>query len=255
LQQGAMTDDSKTSLLMPHEQGLKLAYDHARLEPRRRFLRLLIREIGFRFLVRLGHVEGLEHVPPSGPAIVLINHIAFIDPIAVMHVLPRNVVPMAKREVYQFPVIGIFPRLWEVIPVHREGVDRRAIRRALEVLRAGEMVLIAPEGTRSPALKQAREGVAYLAARTGAPVLPVAVDDTIGFPTHPFAARWRGPGVSIRIGAPFRYRSDLLEGGGLDLRLMTDEAMAMLASILPDHRRGFYADWVGRPLETIEAQH
>lgn len=247
-----MADDSKISIVIPIEKSVDARYDHTRLEARRNFLRLLIREIGFRCLARLERVEGLEHVPLTGPAIVLINHIAFIDPIAVLHVFPRNLVPMAKREVYRIPFIGIFPRLWGVIPVDREGVDRGAIRHALQILDAGEVVLLAPEGTRSPTLQKGREGVAYLAARTGAPILPVAVDGTEGFPTYPLSTRWREPGVTIRFGAPFRFRRNLRDSGKLDLRRMTDEAMAVLASLLPEKRRGYYADWVGRPLTTIE---
>ena len=104
-----------------------LSYDHASFELRRRFLRFLIRNIGFTLLAKLDHVEGLEHIPSTGPAILMINHIAMIDPIVVMHVIPRNIVPMAKIEVYNYPFIGIFPRIWGVIPVRREEVDRRAI--------------------------------------------------------------------------------------------------------------------------------
>jgi 1-acyl-sn-glycerol-3-phosphate acyltransferase len=91
-------------------------------------LRFLIRTIGFTVLVKLASVEGLENVPSHGPAILMINHIAFVDPIVVLHLVPRNIVPMAKVEVYDYPVVGIFPRLWGVIPVRREEVDRRAIQ-------------------------------------------------------------------------------------------------------------------------------
>jgi 1-acyl-sn-glycerol-3-phosphate acyltransferase len=49
----------------------------------------------------------------------MINHIAFVDPIVVLHIVPRNIVPMAKIEVYDYPLVGIFPRLWNVIPVRR----------------------------------------------------------------------------------------------------------------------------------------
>jgi len=75
-------------------------YDHARLEGRRWVLRWMLREIGFRFLVKFDRVEGLEYFPAVGPAILMINHIAFVDPIVVLAALPRNIVPMAKIEVY-----------------------------------------------------------------------------------------------------------------------------------------------------------
>jgi len=225
-------------------------YDHAHWERRRRFLRFLIRVIGFNLLVRLESVEGLENVPATGPAILMINHMAFVDPIVVLHLLPRNIVPMAKVEVYNYPLIGIFPRAWGVIPVRREEVDRRAIQGALDVLRAGEIILVAPEATRSPQLQRGKEGVAYLASRSGAPIIPVAIEGTEGFPTLPFRKRWRGPGVQVRFGRPFCFRTEL-ERRHDQLRQMTDEAMYLLAAMLPERRRGVYADLSKATRETL----
>lgn len=227
-------------------------YDHSRFETRRRFLRFLIRTIGFSILVKLDRVEGLENVPAEGSAVLLINHIAFLDPIVVLHVIPRNIVPLAKIEVYNYPVIGIFPRLWGVIPVRREEVDRRAIQQAMDVLKAGEIVLVAPEGTRGDSLQPAKEGVAFLASRTGAPIVPVAVEGTTGFPTLPVASRWSGPGAFVRFGRPFCYRSTLERPGREELRKMTDEAMYALSAMLPEHRRGVYADLSRATQDTIE---
>ena len=102
----------------------------------RRILRFLLRHVGFTLLAKLHQVEGQENIPESGPAILMINHIAFIDPIVVLDVTKRDIVPMAKIEVYDYPVIGIVPHLWGVIPVRREEFDRRAVQQSLEVLRA-----------------------------------------------------------------------------------------------------------------------
>jgi 1-acyl-sn-glycerol-3-phosphate acyltransferase len=238
------------------EKGKKFSssvkYEHARWELRRRFLRFLIRSIGFTLLAKLDRVEGLENVPARGPAILLINHIAFIDPLVVLHVLPRNIVPLAKIEVYDYPVVGIFPRLWGVIPIRRDEFDRRAVQQVLEVIRAGEIVLVAPEGTRSPQLTQGKEGIAYLASRSGAPVIPVAVDGTPGFPALRFSPRWRGPGATVRFGKPFRFLPDAQQTRRAGLRRMTDEAMYILASMLPEHRRGVYADLSSATQDTIE---
>jgi 1-acyl-sn-glycerol-3-phosphate acyltransferase len=226
-------------------------YDHARLEGRRWFLRRLIRDIGFRFLVRLDRVEGLEHLPATGPAILMINHIAFVDPIVVLGVLPRNVVPLAKIEVYRYPVWGIFPWMWEVIPVRRAEVDRSALRKARQVLEAGEVILMAPEGTRGPALQRGKEGVAYLGSRTEAVVVPVAVEGTKGFPSLS-PARWRQPGASVTLGRPFRFRPSVPRPGRDELRLMTDEAMFVLAGMLPEALRGVYANLSLATLSTID---
>jgi 1-acyl-sn-glycerol-3-phosphate acyltransferase len=228
-------------------------YDHAHLEGRRRFLRFLIRVIGFQWLAKVDQVEGLENIPAEGPAILMINHIAFIDPIAVLHVIPsRNIIPMAKIEVYNYPLIGIFPRMYGVIPVRREEVDRRAIQTALDVLRAGEIILVAPEAHRAPQLQIGKEGVAYLGSRSGVPIIPVAVDNTVGFPSFRFSKRWSEPGAHIRFGIPFRYHPELKHARSETLRKMTDEAMYILAGMLPEYRRGVYRDLSKATLETIE---
>ena len=227
-------------------------YNHARWELQRRFLRFLLRTIGFTLLARVDGVYGLENVPANGPAILMINHIAFIDPIVVLHVLPRNIIPLAKMEVYDYPIIGIFPRLWGVIPVRREEVDRRAVQSVLRVLDAGEIVLVAPEGTRGPALKNAKEGIAYLGSRSGAPIIPVAIEGTEGQPALRFSKRWYGPGAEVRFGAPFRFRPEFRRARSEELRRMTDEAMYVLAALLPPHRRGEYADLSRATTESIE---
>jgi 1-acyl-sn-glycerol-3-phosphate acyltransferase len=205
-------------------------------------------------LAKIDKVEGLENIPEEGPGILMINHIAFIDPIVVLHVIHRNIVPLAKSEVYRYPVISIFPKLWGVIPVQREGFDRQAVQQVLDVLRAGEIVLVAPEGTRSHngQLARGKEGVAYLASRSGAPIIPVAVDGTVGFPALRYTGAWRNPGARVSFGRSFRYHSSLRRASRDQLRQMTDEAMYILATLLPEDRRGEYADLSLATHETIE---
>jgi 1-acyl-sn-glycerol-3-phosphate acyltransferase len=227
-------------------------YSHARWEARRRVCRFLLHYIGFTILVKVDHIEGVDNVPDEGPAILMINHINFVDPFVVLNSLPRNIVPMAKVEVYNYPVIGIFPRIYGVIPVQREEIDRRAIQGALEVLRAGEVILVAPEAHRGPQLRQAKEGVAYLATRANAPIVPVAIDGTIGFPTLPFLPRWRQPGAVVKFGKPFRFKQSAQRAGRETLRQMTDEGMYILSAMLPEYRRGYYADLSRATRQTIE---
>lgn len=227
------------------------AYDHAALERPRRALHWMIRHIGFRVLLKYNRASGLENLPSRGSAILMINHIAFVDPVVVMGSLPRMIVPMAKIEAYNVPIWGIFPRIWRVIPVSRGELDRKALRMALEVLGAGEVILVAPEGTRGPSLGRGKEGVAYLASKSGAPIIPVAIEGTEGFPSiFPFG--WHKPGASIRLGAPFRFRSLTGKPSREQLRLMTDEAMYVLAGMLPAPRRGAYADLSRATQSTLE---
>jgi 1-acyl-sn-glycerol-3-phosphate acyltransferase len=226
-------------------------YDHQSLEFRRRFLRFLIRWVGFSLLAKLDRIEGLENVPMNDAAILMINHIAFIDPIVVIHTLPRNIVPLAKAEVYEYPFVGIFPRLWDVIPVKRDEFDRHAVQQVMNVLRSGEIVLVAPEGTRGPKLRQAKVGVAYLASRSEVPVIPVAITGTEGFPALRFTAPWRTPGAVVRFGKPIRFLPAYKHASSEQLRKMTDEAMYLLAEMLPPERRGYYSDLSKASLDTI----
>ena len=230
-------------------------YDHAAYAWRRRLCRLLLHTIGFSLLAKIERVQGRENVPQKGPAILMINHIAFIDPIVVLHVLRRNIVPLAKIEVYDYPVIGLFPRMWGVIPVRREEFDRRAVQQVFDVLNAGEIVLVAPEGTRSPALTPGKEGIAYLAGRSGVPIVPVAIEGTEDFPALRFTRAWLESGARVTFGEPFRYKKQIEGNGRPDrdqLRQMTDEAMYILASMLPPAQRGVYAKLENATQDMIE---
>lgn len=237
---------------LPTSQVKAQKYNHAQHEPTRRFLRFLLKWVGFTMLAKVHQVEGVENIPQTGPAILMINHIALIDPILVLHLVPRNIIPMAKIEVYDYPIIGILPKMWGVIPVRRDEVDRRAIQQVIQVIEAGEIALLAPEGTRSPELKQGKEGVAYIASRTQAPIVPVAVSGTIGFPTLPFTKNWKQPGATVKFGQPFVFRQDYQRAGREQLRQMMDEAMYILASLLPAEQRGVYQDLSKATQETIE---
>ncbi|MEW6717076.1 MAG: lysophospholipid acyltransferase family protein [Chloroflexota bacterium] len=227
-------------------------YHHVQWESQRNVLRFLLRTVGFTLLVRLRRVEGLENVPQTGPAILIMNHIAFVDPIVVLHVVPRNIVPLAKKEVYDYPIVGIFPRLYGVIPVQRMGFDRKALRQAKAVLDGGEIVLMAPEGTRNKTLQRGKEGFAYLASRTNATVIPIAIEGTEGFPALPLSRVWRQSGAVVCFGRPFRFRPELRDARREQLRQMTDEALYVVARMLPEDRRGVYEDLTQATEETIQ---
>ena len=227
-------------------------YNHNHYEVRRKILQSLVRFVGIPLLAKVETITGQENIPKNGPAIIMINHIALIDPIVILPFINRRITPLAKIEVYNYPVVGIFPRIWGVIPVRREEVDRYAITKALEVLKAGEIILVAPEGTRGPQLKQGKEGIAYLTSRSGAPIVPTAVCGTIGFPALRFSHRWREPGAVIRFGKAFRFHPEYQHARLEQLRQMTDEAMYILAGMLPPKQRGFYSNLENASIETFE---
>ena len=225
-------------------------YVHARYEPMRRFLRFWIR-VAVAALVKVDQFEGAANVPASGPVILYSNHMCLVDPILIIHALRRNIVPLAKIESFDYPVIGLFPRLWHVISVQRGEVDRQALRACLDVLAAGEIIWIAPEGTRRPVFQEAKDGMAYIANRSGAPLLPISVDGTIGFPALRFSDRWKGPGVQLKFGKPFRFKSGL-HANREELGQMTREAMYILAAIQTPERRGVFGDLTQATQDLIE---
>jgi 1-acyl-sn-glycerol-3-phosphate acyltransferase len=225
------------------------AYEHGTSTWRRRFVRWTASRLAFPWLMRVDAVSGIENVPPVGPAILMFNHIAFVDPLIIMSVLPRNVVPLAKAEVMANPLLALIPWAYGVITVRRGEVDRQALLQSMQVLQAGEVLLLAPEGTRSPALLPAKEGVAYLAAKTGAPIVPVALEGTEGFPSFRRGAFRQGPGATIRFGRAFRLKVGTARPDREALHRMTEEAMYILAAMLPPERRGAYSD-LGRASQT-----
>lgn len=247
-----MTGEQKGAAAGTPPRNKSREYIHSRYTLRRKFLKFLLHYIGIPLLAKVDSISGEENVPRSGPAILMINHIAFIDPIVVLTFLEREIVPLAKIEVYEYPLVGVFPRIWGVIPVRREEADRRAIQMSLEVLRAGEIILVAPEGTRGSELKEGRAGIAYLGSRSGAPIVPTAVQGTEGFPALRFTSRWKKPGVKIQFGPPFRFRPELSRTGSEQFRKMTDEAMYVISAMLPPEQRGVYSDLGQSSQETIE---
>jgi 1-acyl-sn-glycerol-3-phosphate acyltransferase len=207
---------------------------------RRKLLNGLLRLL-YGLLFRL-EIHGIGNVPPSGPLILMINHIDAMDPFLVVGVFPRPVTPMAKIEVFDVPLIGSLARTYGAFPIRRGQMDKRAIEQSFQVLEKGDVLLIAPEGTRSPtySLQIGKEGMAFIAARTGAPIIPVAI--TGSHETARYWRRLRRVPVRIVIGTPFRLDpGDQVVRRPL-LRAMTDEAMYRLAAILPPAYRGVYSD-------------
>jgi 1-acyl-sn-glycerol-3-phosphate acyltransferase len=122
---------------------------------------------------------GTENVPRSGPLIVACNHVSLLDPPVMGSFVPRPVSYMAKKELFEIPVLGPLIHGLGAYPVDREGSATSAIKRSVEVLRAGGCVGIFPEGGRNlEGEKEVRGGVALLASLAKAPVVPAAIVGT-----------------------------------------------------------------------------
>lgn len=206
----------------------------------RRFCNSALRFL-FKILLKL-EVVGLENVPPEGPLILLITHTNFLDPLLAGALMPREVVTMSKVENFWHPIMGILVRLYGAFPVHRGEVDRRAIHRSLEVLENSEVLLMAPEGTRSGhgRLQKGHDGMTFIALHADAPILPMAIVGVERFWAN--LPKLRRTPVKIVIGQVFRFSPGRGRVRRATMRKMTQEAMYQLASLLPPERRGVYSD-------------
>lgn len=150
-------------------------------------------------------VVGRENLPAVGPVILCANHRSYWDPPVVgVASYPRVVHFMAKEELFRVPVLaGVF-RAVGAFPVKRDAADLGSLRRAMVLLKAGQAVGVFLEGGRvkGPDLGEGQPGAVYLAAATGAPIVPVAIKGSM----RPFSR------LVVRIGAPIDVRTYLSDG-------------------------------------------
>jgi 1-acyl-sn-glycerol-3-phosphate acyltransferase len=197
-----------------------------------------------KWLLGGGRVEGLENVPRSGPFIMVSNHTSNLDPPFIGAVIGRHIGRpihfMAKEEINGWPLVGWLARGSGVFFVRRGEGDRSAQRTAMEHLAAGRAIGIFPEGTRSRngVLREPKVGVALLAMRSGAPLLPVGISGS----GKVFPGRSRLPHrtrVDIRIGKPFQLPHQPI--GRLDREALTEgteQIMREIAALLPEWQQG-----------------
>ena len=207
--------------------------------------RLWLWRVGFPPVRRLAvalfplRVSGRERLPREGGWILVANHISWYDPPAIEFALEVPLRYMAKRELFAVPILGGVLRGIGNFPVRRGEGDRRALETALRVLAAGQPVGWFPEGTRSRdgALRRAKPGVAFLARRSGAPLVPVAITGTRSL----WRVLRRRSVIEVRIGPPFGLAE--IEGAAtLDDQALADAIAARVARLLPAELRGAYAD-------------
>jgi 1-acyl-sn-glycerol-3-phosphate acyltransferase len=186
--------------------------------------------------------QGWENIPRSGPVIMMINHVAFLDPVILTGMMTRPMVSMAKVEAYEDKIIGPLLHAFDSIPVNRGAADLQALRRVLDALEAGLAVLIAPEGHRSESggLGEAHEGIAFVAYRAKVPIVPVGISGTPEF-KHNYWKMKKTP-ITYRFGQPFTLDAGGERVSAEILKQMTDEAMYQLAALLPPEQRGLYED-------------
>jgi 1-acyl-sn-glycerol-3-phosphate acyltransferase len=207
----------------------------------RRFLVLLFRALSdavFRV-----HAEPLSGVPASGPLIIVMNHINILEiPLIYARLQPRQVHGLVLDNHWNNPVVAWGLDACGSIPLQRGGGNLTSFKKALDVLSAGEILLIMPEGTRSGngKLQNAHPGVVLLALKSNAPILPIVTHGGEKYKDN--LKKLRRTDFHIALGRTFTLKAG---DGVLDSQArkqMLDEIMYQLAAVLPPEYRGVYAD-------------
>ena len=197
--------------------------------------------------------EGLERIPKTGAVILAANHISNADPMMIGAWLTpalrrRRIHWLGKQELFDWPIFGWISAHGGVHPVERGTADVEAFRLATRILEAGYVLMIFPEGTRSPTgtLQHAKDGLSSLALRTGAAIVPIGINNSDAvWPKGqklpmPFPRRT----ITVRIGEPFQV-ADLVPPGTerrAAKTVATNEIMRRIAALLDERHRGVYGD-------------
>ncbi len=205
-------------------------------------------------------IEGaLDEIPRDGPLIIAANHASNLDAPVIgswlISRLGRRIHWLGKKELFDWPIIGWIAANGGVHPVDRDAADVDAFRLAQRILDEGHVLFVFPEGTRSPdgTLQEARDGVALLALRTGAAIVPIGIagSDRV----WPKDQRLPHPGghVTVRVGRPFRAADELPPGTDRKAAkgLATALIMGRIAALLPAHQRGVHADVRGATTDPV----
>jgi 1-acyl-sn-glycerol-3-phosphate acyltransferase len=185
-------------------------------------------------------ITGVEHIPPSGGAILASNHLSLVDSIFLPLLLSRPLTFAAKSEYFTGTSLGqrfaaAYMRATKQLSVERAGTRsaQDTLQAALDLLNAGELFGIYPEGTRSPdgRLYRGRTGVGFLALASGLPVIPVAMvgTDRVLPPGHSIPTLHR---VGIRVGKPLTFESYRdARPAARARRAVTDEVMEAIRAL------------------------
>ncbi len=208
-----------------------------------RILRFLLR-ILLRLIARF-EMRGKENVPLTGGMILASNHIGILDILMVYFVMDRTdlFIPVAEK----FEKIGWIRWLgkhFNFLFVDRFNPDLKALRKMISLMQDGKCLVIAPEGTRSltGSLNEGKPGVAYLAARSGFPVVPIAITGTADQVILANVKRFRKSNITLAGGKPFIVPPLPNKDRDAALQKYTDEIMCQIAVLLPEKYRGVYAE-------------
>jgi 1-acyl-sn-glycerol-3-phosphate acyltransferase len=191
------------------------------------------------------NVENKERLPKEGGVLVTTNHLSRLDTPILLAITDRDdLVAIIAKKYREKPFFKwILEKVATMVWMDRTTTDFSAIREAIEQLRKGAMVGIAPEGTRSresTGLLEGKPGAALMVARTSAPIVPVGIIGSDKINQH--FLRLRRPPVTVRVGEPYTLPEMDRDDRQGWLSRSTEEIMCRIAALLPPEYRGFYKD-------------
>lgn len=207
-----------------------------------RLIRFIMNIIRLALLARI-KVTGLENLPRKGPYIVVLNHTSVIDTPVLLLAFPLVQWHFFAVEKWrEHPVYGPIMTWLGAIFIKRNEIDRAQLRRAMDVLEGDIAFGLAPEGTRSKdgKMKDAKDGAAFLAYRTKAPIIPVGLVNN----DRLFAnfKKYKITQLEIRIGEPFHLPDVGRRAKSESLVAFTHLIMVRIAALLPQRYHGDYQD-------------
>jgi len=186
--------------------------------------------------------EGMENFPHKGPVLLVINHIGNADVPTLISVLPFPPDALGKIELYDLPILGKLMDWYGIIWIHRGQADTRALRAALKGFAEDRIILIAPEGreTVTGALEEGTDGAAFLAYKSGAAILPIAITGTEDKNVYGHMRKFRRAHAHVKVGKMFKLAAQDL-GRHEAVAQGTQQIMQALANLLPENYRGAYS--------------
>jgi len=182
---------------------------------------------------------------PEGQFIIASNHLGRLDSALLYFLFDREDIILPTAEKYKdHPLYGCIGRALGAIWLNRVETDIHAMKEILRRLKAGGLLAIAPEGTRSKseALQEGKPGVAFLASKVNIPIIPIALTGTEDRIIKDNMKHLRRSHIIIRVGEPFNLPAINNKDRETSLRLATDEIMCQIAAMLPEKYRGFYSE-------------
>ena len=190
------------------------------------------------------HVQGKENVPEHGPVVVVANHLSYADQYLLITAIKREMIFMAKEDLFRNRVMRFLIEAFGAIPVRRGAMNWGALKQVHQVLDDGLAMFMFPEGSRSKnaQLQPAFSGSALIALHNNVPILPVGINGMEVAEKGFLWVMFHRPRVAVNIGRPFYLSTPEGKLDKKQLKDLSDDIMEHIAELLPPEYRGYYAN-------------